>query len=767
MSGHLPEVVELAAKKRRIDTNETKAKPSDEEGTSCIELSSSPSGIEEYVTEPESMDLIQKDTNLPALSFGLSDYSEHSKEEAKPGSISSYEISSTELQGVQESVPATEESKAEQSSEIGSPFTESSMKAEDVISVASNNSDIQLIRDDFNYSLEGQTVVLHESEPDSDSEYEVNQPLAALRCGRRIELEDPCSLQAEPDFPELIPQESRLQVLWPTCVILHTYLIVAADFAHAYRLASSYADCRFRIFTYIDSATETWIAEVGVLTPEGRVIAGRLPPVTSAILEVCLMTKGVNFMTRTTVEDPGEDTLVRPPICDHSGESSTHVPVTICLHSPKGGDLIGLLLADRHWAQYIRRRYTGQLNSLPRVLVNLEGLSPTHYSTNLHCKDCILTALMARERGDKKPNIDFAFNDEKRLQENAWESAGVAAKGRLQYPPSFAWSGLPRGLRSFRQEYQSEMVNVFQAWSSEISRHSLLWTLNPGARTLNDFFDADSPDTPSDDAVLSLLGPGYNLGSSNASEISSPRSRLDLLGTDESGKVSRPQRTVHTHLVKIDDIKSKLNDVLASRDFDSMPECNAHVYGLNVTLMPHQRKGVQWMLDREKEFDLDKDFDANGRFLYWQRTDDTMVRNVVTASNYSLEDISDKICPRGGILADDMGLGKTVQSLALILKDDESQEKLRQFNEDVFMIGGRRKRVMFPKTSKVSKMSKVSPVVNSDRNSPNKTSAETTMSGVQANASKTHKKIEAGSRIQPSSMPAISIVGVELYHSST
>ena len=67
-------------------------------------------------------------------------------------------------------------------------------------------------------------------------------------------------------------------------------------------------------------------------------------------------------------------------------------------------------------------------------------------------------------------------------------------------------------------------------------------------------------------------------------------------------------------------------------DLSELDDSRVDLPGMTCTLMPHQRQGVQWMINREKGKD------------------------------------------KGGILADDMGLGKTIQTLALIVCNRPSIE---------------------------------------------------------------------------------------------
>ena len=68
--------------------------------------------------------------------------------------------------------------------------------------------------------------------------------------------------------------------------------------------------------------------------------------------------------------------------------------------------------------------------------------------------------------------------------------------------------------------------------------------------------------------------------------------------------------------------------------------------GMKVSLMPHQLKGVKWMIEKENKPEL-------GRKAKFKDTNEQYRQAKVMAT------------VGGGILADDMGLGKTIQSIAV------------------------------------------------------------------------------------------------------
>jgi SWI/SNF-related matrix-associated actin-dependent regulator of chromatin subfamily A3 len=99
-------------------------------------------------------------------------------------------------------------------------------------------------------------------------------------------------------------------------------------------------------------------------------------------------------------------------------------------------------------------------------------------------------------------------------------------------------------------------------------------------------------------------------------------------------------------------------DALSKMAMADQPE------GLISTLLPYQRQGLKWML--EKENPKHPDVGSTGVVQLWKRspTRPNMFENIAT--NYCTS-----VPPnfaKGGILADDMGLGKTLQVISVILE---------------------------------------------------------------------------------------------------
>jgi SNF2 family DNA or RNA helicase len=82
---------------------------------------------------------------------------------------------------------------------------------------------------------------------------------------------------------------------------------------------------------------------------------------------------------------------------------------------------------------------------------------------------------------------------------------------------------------------------------------------------------------------------------------------------------------------------------------------------MKVSLMPHQLKGVKWMVEKENKPEL-------GRQPKFKKKKD---------EQYGQPELTATV--GGGILADDMGLGKTIQSIAVMLHnrpDPDEQAKV-------------------------------------------------------------------------------------------
>lgn len=105
-------------------------------------------------------------------------------------------------------------------------------------------------------------------------------------------------------------------------------------------------------------------------------------------------------------------------------------------------------------------------------------------------------------------------------------------------------------------------------------------------------------------------------------------------------------------------------DVLASMPMADAPE------GLVAQLLPFQRQGLAWMLDRENPKLPPEGSDDVVQL--WKRSpvDPKLFTNIAT--HFSLRDVEPSLAS-GGILADDMGLGKTIQIVALMVADMEAK----------------------------------------------------------------------------------------------
>ena len=89
---------------------------------------------------------------------------------------------------------------------------------------------------------------------------------------------------------------------------------------------------------------------------------------------------------------------------------------------------------------------------------------------------------------------------------------------------------------------------------------------------------------------------------------------------------------------------------------------------LSTSLLPYQRQGLAWLLDRENP-----KLPAPGSLdvvQLWKRSPNNPALFTNIATNYSTKE--KPVLASGGILADDMGLGKTLEMIALMVADMDS-----------------------------------------------------------------------------------------------
>jgi len=86
--------------------------------------------------------------------------------------------------------------------------------------------------------------------------------------------------------------------------------------------------------------------------------------------------------------------------------------------------------------------------------------------------------------------------------------------------------------------------------------------------------------------------------------------------------------------------------------------------GLVSTLLPYQRQGLAWLL--EKEVPVLPEPGSKDVVQLWKRSPgrQNVFQNIATHFSTSTA----PVLAKGGILADDMGLGKTLQVISLILE---------------------------------------------------------------------------------------------------
>lgn len=88
--------------------------------------------------------------------------------------------------------------------------------------------------------------------------------------------------------------------------------------------------------------------------------------------------------------------------------------------------------------------------------------------------------------------------------------------------------------------------------------------------------------------------------------------------------------------------------------------------GLESKLLPYQRQGLRWLLEKENPSMLPPD--SKDSVQLWKRNEKDSRIITHMATHFSLQNQNPELAS-GGILADDMGLGKTVQIISLLLAD--------------------------------------------------------------------------------------------------
>lgn len=118
---------------------------------------------------------------------------------------------------------------------------------------------------------------------------------------------------------------------------------------------------------------------------------------------------------------------------------------------------------------------------------------------------------------------------------------------------------------------------------------------------------------------------------------------IGILGNLENGPQANDYNYVSTE--KTMESLHELFDTFDNKnlqDEDKLPYADGKVKGLKVTLLPHQIRGLRFLLERELP----------------------------------------KLSSKGGLLCDDMGLGKTIQSIALILANPKTGEESNKNEKD-------------------------------------------------------------------------------------
>ncbi|KAL3446281.1 SNF2 family N-terminal domain-containing protein [Aspergillus insuetus] len=105
---------------------------------------------------------------------------------------------------------------------------------------------------------------------------------------------------------------------------------------------------------------------------------------------------------------------------------------------------------------------------------------------------------------------------------------------------------------------------------------------------------------------------------------------------------------------------------LKESDLENMPLAD-NPPSLSTTLLPYQRQGLAWMINKENP---QLPTGADDVVQLWKKQGNKFTN---IATNYSTS--TPPPLARGGILADDMGLGKTIQIISLILSNSEPKGK--------------------------------------------------------------------------------------------
>lgn len=106
---------------------------------------------------------------------------------------------------------------------------------------------------------------------------------------------------------------------------------------------------------------------------------------------------------------------------------------------------------------------------------------------------------------------------------------------------------------------------------------------------------------------------------------------------------------------------------LKESDLESMPMADSPA-SLSTTLLPYQRQGLAWMINKENP-QLPK-LGTDDVVQLWKRQGSKFTN---IATNFSTT--NPPPLASGGILADDMGLGKTIQVISLILSNSQPKTK--------------------------------------------------------------------------------------------